>query len=205
MFIHLYIIPSFPRFGVKYDRERDYLLFPLTKPDGEVTGLIIYNLNNVNPSIQQQQPPGIDPKEVRAGVGDNNVVDVVPRSLNVPIGLFGWSAVPPETTEIILCANVFDVMLLSQARPALVALSLPKGEFQFIVLDPCRRLNDILASCHQLTMLFFSRLPGNCRLPQHELPQLEVFKRVTIWFDNDVQSWQQAKLFAQKLNDKRCR
>jgi len=76
---------------------------------------------------------------------------------------------PPETNEIILCTEVFDVMLLSQEK--LVALSFPKG---------------------------------NCRLPQYELPRLEPFKRITLWFDNDVHSWQQAKLFALKLNDKRC-
>ena len=54
-------------------------------------------------------------------------MDVIPRTLNVPIGLFGWSVVPPETTDVILCADVFDVMVLSQQKPVGVALALPKG------------------------------------------------------------------------------
>ena len=108
----------FYRFGVKYDPERKCLLFPLTSPEG-VTGLKIYNLGN--------------------DLNDNKTVphitctfNVLPRSLKIPIGLFGWSVMPPETNEIILCTEVFDVMLLSQEK--LVALSFPKGNLSIIAI-----------------------------------------------------------------------
>jgi len=152
---------TFKKFGVKYDRDRNSLLFPLTNRSGDVTGLIIYDLDNSNKTKNSET----------ASSDDGFYIDVIPRTLNVPIGLFGWSVVPQEATEVVLCAQVFDVMLLNQIKPAQVALALPKGI---------------------------------CRLPQYELPQLEVFKRITLWFDNDLHSKQQAMLFAQKLNDKRC-
>ena len=109
------------------------LLFPLTKPDGEVTGLIIYDLNNINSStgpsnLYSKSANQTDNKSSGNNSSNSNLVDVIPRSLNVPIGLFGWSVVPPETTEIILCADVFDVMLLSQTRPANIALCFPRGK-----------------------------------------------------------------------------
>ncbi|CAH1792951.1 unnamed protein product [Owenia fusiformis] len=41
-------------------------------------------------------------------------------------------------------------------------------------------------------------------LPQHVLPLLEQFKKITLWFGNDLQSWETAKRFAKKLNSRRC-
>ena len=108
------VVSFFPfyRFGVKYDPERKCLLFPLTSPEG-VTGLKIYNLGN-------------DLNDNKSASDTTLTFNVLPRSLNIPIGLFGWSVMPPETNEIILCTEVFDVMLLSQEK--LVALSFPKGK-----------------------------------------------------------------------------
>ena len=103
---------------MKYDRDRNSLLFPLTNRSGEVTGVVIYNLDSGNPG---------ETKKSGTLSHDDFSVDVIPRTLNVPIGLFGWSVVPSEATDVVLCAEVFDVMLLSQQKPAIVAMALPKG------------------------------------------------------------------------------
>ncbi|KAL8599976.1 hypothetical protein ACOMHN_038975 [Nucella lapillus] len=45
---------------------------------------------------------------------------------------------------------------------------------------------------------------GISALPQELLPLLERFSKLILWFGDDVRSWEGAKLFAKKLNDKRC-
>lgn len=41
-------------------------------------------------------------------------------------------------------------------------------------------------------------------LPIEILPMLEQFKKITLWFGNDLRAWETAKQFAKKLNEKRC-
>ncbi|XP_063986389.1 mitochondrial DNA helicase isoform X2 [Diachasmimorpha longicaudata] len=45
---------------------------------------------------------------------------------------------------------------------------------------------------------------GLQHLPLHILPILEPFKKLILWFDNDPTSWDSARHFAKKLNEKRC-
>lgn len=45
---------------------------------------------------------------------------------------------------------------------------------------------------------------GTACLPPALLPYLEQFRRVVLWLGNDLRSWEAAKLFARKLNPKRC-
>ncbi|XP_019357693.1 PREDICTED: twinkle protein, mitochondrial [Gavialis gangeticus] len=45
---------------------------------------------------------------------------------------------------------------------------------------------------------------GPTCLPPALLPYLEQFKRITLWLGEDLRSWEAAKLFARKLNPKRC-
>lgn len=45
---------------------------------------------------------------------------------------------------------------------------------------------------------------GPACLPPALLPYLEQFKRITLWLGEDLRSWEAAKLFARKLNPKRC-
>ncbi|XP_074642291.1 twinkle mtDNA helicase-like isoform X2 [Tubulanus polymorphus] len=48
-------------------------------------------------------------------------------------------------------------------------------------------------------------LPKGCStLPQEVLPLLEHFNKIIIWFGNDLKSWESARLFCKKLNEKRC-
>ncbi|KAJ6669079.1 hypothetical protein lerEdw1_007888 [Lerista edwardsae] len=58
---------------------------------------------------------------------------------------------------------------------------------------------------HQVTGLPTLALPrGISCLPPALLPYLEQFKRITLWLGEDLRSWEAAKLFARKLNPKRC-
>lgn len=58
---------------------------------------------------------------------------------------------------------------------------------------------------HQATGLPTLALPrGISCLPPALLPYLEQFKRITLWLGEDLRSWEAAKLFARKLNPKRC-
>lgn len=45
---------------------------------------------------------------------------------------------------------------------------------------------------------------GFSSLPQEALPSLERFKTLILWFGDDIRAWETAKLFAKKLNSKRC-
>ncbi|GFR99597.1 twinkle protein, mitochondrial [Elysia marginata] len=45
---------------------------------------------------------------------------------------------------------------------------------------------------------------GFSSLPQEALPSLERFKTIVLWFGDDIRAWESAKLFAKKLNSKRC-
>uniref|UniRef100_A0A8B9P751 Twinkle mtDNA helicase n=1 Tax=Apteryx owenii TaxID=8824 RepID=A0A8B9P751_APTOW len=45
---------------------------------------------------------------------------------------------------------------------------------------------------------------GPTCLPPALLPYLEQFKRITLWLGEDLRSWEAAKLFARKLNLRRC-
>ncbi|GAB6024288.1 hypothetical protein CHUAL_008980 [Chamberlinius hualienensis] len=47
-------------------------------------------------------------------------------------------------------------------------------------------------------------LPQSKCLPLEVLPLLEPFKRIIFWFDKNIAMWQMAKVFAKKLNEKRC-
>ncbi|XP_042674285.1 twinkle protein, mitochondrial isoform X2 [Centrocercus urophasianus] len=58
---------------------------------------------------------------------------------------------------------------------------------------------------HQATGVPCLALPrGATILPPALLPYLEQFRRVTLWLGDDLRSWEAAKLFARKLNPKRC-
>lgn len=58
---------------------------------------------------------------------------------------------------------------------------------------------------HQATGLPTLALPrGISCLPPSLLPYLEQFKRITLWLGEDLRSWEAAKIFARKLNPKRC-
>ncbi|XP_071604536.1 twinkle mtDNA helicase-like isoform X4 [Heliangelus exortis] len=58
---------------------------------------------------------------------------------------------------------------------------------------------------HQAAGVASVALPrGATCLPPALLPYLEQFKRITLWLGEDLRSWEAAKLFARKLNLKRC-
>ncbi|NWJ11359.1 PEO1 protein, partial [Crypturellus undulatus] len=58
---------------------------------------------------------------------------------------------------------------------------------------------------HQATGVPCVSLPrGPACLPPPLLPYLEQFKRITLWLGDDLRAWEAAKLFARKLNVRRC-
>ncbi|KAK7088065.1 hypothetical protein V1264_022035 [Littorina saxatilis] len=76
-----------------------------------------------------------------------------------------------------------------------------------------RDVTEVVLTCSELdAMSVFQEtkapalaLPsGFSSLPQELLPSLERFTKLVLWFGDDVRAWEAAKLFAKKLNDKRC-
>ncbi|XP_005403943.1 PREDICTED: twinkle protein, mitochondrial isoform X2 [Chinchilla lanigera] len=66
-----------------------------------------------------------------------------------------------------------------------------------------RELDSLALS--QATGLPTLALPrGTLSLPPLLLPYLEQFRRIILWLGDDLRSWEAAKLFARKLNPKRC-
>ncbi|GAB1302469.1 Twinkle mtDNA helicase [Apodemus speciosus] len=66
-----------------------------------------------------------------------------------------------------------------------------------------RELDSLALS--QATGLPTLSLPrGTVCLPPSLLPYLEQFRRIVFWLGDDLRSWEAAKLFARKLNPKRC-
>ncbi|XP_014668437.1 PREDICTED: twinkle protein, mitochondrial-like isoform X2 [Priapulus caudatus] len=63
---------------------------------------------------------------------------------------------------------------------------------------------DAIAANQETKMPALSLPRGISNLPQEALALLEQFKRITLWFNNDVRSWEAAKRFSKKLNEKRC-
>lgn len=45
---------------------------------------------------------------------------------------------------------------------------------------------------------------GVDNLSQYILPCLEKFEKIILWLENDLKSWDAARHFAKKLDDKRC-
>ncbi|XP_066265496.1 twinkle mtDNA helicase-like [Branchiostoma lanceolatum] len=89
--------------------------------------------------------------------------------------LFGCQLGTADTDEVILTASELDVVALRQG----------------------------LRNSKRNTMLL--ALPrGTASLPQEILPFLEKYRRVILWFGNDMRSWEASKQFSRKLNTKRC-
>ncbi|XP_078499772.1 twinkle mtDNA helicase [Lissotriton helveticus] len=76
-----------------------------------------------------------------------------------------------------------------------------------------RRDNEVVITSKEVDSLALSQATGmptlalpcgeNC-LPPILLPYLEQFKRITLWLGSDLRSWEASKIFARKLNMKRC-
>lgn len=85
--------------------------------------------------------------------------------------------------------NLFGLPLISRRDAEVVLTS--------------RELDSLALS--QATGLPTLSLPrGTVCLPPSLLPYLEQFRRIVFWLGDDLRSWEAAKLFARKLNPKRC-
>jgi twinkle protein len=85
--------------------------------------------------------------------------------------------------------NLFGLPLISRRDAEVVLTS--------------RELDSLALS--QATGLPTLSLPrGMVCLPPALLPYLEQFRRIVFWLGDDLRSWEAAKLFARKLNPKRC-
>ena len=66
-------------------------------------------------------------------------------------------------------------------------------------------IHDLLALMSQKSAQVIICLPyGLQNMPQQILPNLESYKKLILWFGNDEPSWDTARHFAKKLNEKRC-
>uniref|UniRef100_A0A8D0GW65 Twinkle mtDNA helicase n=1 Tax=Sphenodon punctatus TaxID=8508 RepID=A0A8D0GW65_SPHPU len=139
------------RFGVRYLRTAQALVFPWFSPRGT--------------SLKGLKLLGAE----RQGDIVHYVENTLPRP-GAYHNLFGLPLISRRDMELVLTGWELDSLALHQAT-GLPTLSLPRG-----------------ASC----------------LPPGLLPYLEQFKRITLWLGEDLRSWEAAKLFARKLNPKRC-
>ncbi|XP_072033759.1 twinkle mtDNA helicase-like [Amphiura filiformis] len=93
----------------------------------------------------------------------------------------------------------------SECHSGLLGYNLIKADSTEVILT--ESVLDALA-VHQGTSTPVLSLPhhanGAPMIPQEILPLLEPFKTVTLWFNNDMRSWEVCKQFAKKLNSKRC-
>nr|XP_056706269.1 twinkle mtDNA helicase [Euleptes europaea] len=139
------------RFGVRYLRTAQALVFPWFSPQGT--------------SLKGLKLLGAE----RQGETVCYVENTLPRP-GAYYNLFGLPLISRRDTEVVLTGRELDVLVLHQAT-GLPTLALPRG-----------------FSC----------------LPPALLPYLEQFKRITLWLGEDLRAWEAAKLFARKLNPKRC-
>ncbi|XP_034938619.1 twinkle protein, mitochondrial [Chelonus insularis] len=66
-------------------------------------------------------------------------------------------------------------------------------------------IHDLLALiCNKSTNIVICLPYGLKHVPLQILPYLEVYKKLILWFDNDNASWDSARHFSKKLNEKRC-
>ncbi|XP_060097765.1 twinkle mtDNA helicase [Heteronotia binoei] len=139
------------RFGVRYLRTAQALVFPWFSPQGtSLKGLKLLGVEHQGESVRY-------------------VENTLPRP-GVYYNLFGLPLISRRDSEVVLTGQELDVLVLHQVT-GLPALALPRG-----------------ISC----------------LPPALLPYLEQFKRITLWLGEDLRAWEAAKLFARKLNPKRC-
>ncbi|XP_060624264.2 twinkle mtDNA helicase isoform X1 [Anolis sagrei] len=139
------------RFGVRYLRTAQALVFPWFSPRGT--------------SLKGLKLLGVE----HQGEKTHYVENTLPRP-SAYHNLFGLPLIGRRDTEVVLTGRELDTLALHQAT-GLPILALPRG-----------------ISC----------------LPPGLLPYLEQFKRITLWLGEDLRSWEAAKLFARKLNPKRC-
>lgn len=77
-----------------------------------------------------------------------------------------------------------------------------KGDCPAVVVPS---ILDLLALVSKKSAPVVICLPyGLQQMPQQILPSLENYKKLILWFGNDEPSWDTARNFAKKLNEKRC-
>ncbi|XP_050418809.1 twinkle mtDNA helicase-like [Patella vulgata] len=106
--------------------------------------------------------------------------------------------------------NEFDVITISLKESFLPRTS-PRGLFGWnMINDDTSEIVltnsevDAMAVFQDTKIAALALPKGYNVLPQEILPCLERFKRIIIWFGEDIRAWEAAKQFAKKLNNKRC-
>lgn len=95
-------------------------------------------------------------------------------------GFFGWHLVAPTDTEIVITEGEYDAMAVSQ------------GLAHLDVSDPLRNVPVV-------------SLPNGCNsLPPELIAQLERFKKIYLWMDNDKSGIEASEKFMRKLGISRC-
>uniref|UniRef100_UPI00398E7855 twinkle mtDNA helicase isoform X3 n=1 Tax=Pristiophorus japonicus TaxID=55135 RepID=UPI00398E7855 len=85
--------------------------------------------------------------------------------------------------------NLFGLHILTRKDTALVLTS---------------KETDCLAVAHATGLPCLSLPRGVSCLPPGLLPYLEQFRKIVLWLGSDLLSWEASKIFARKLNVKRC-
>ncbi|CAG9822315.1 unnamed protein product, partial [Phaedon cochleariae] len=113
---------------------------------------------------------------------------------NVESEIVGYRKIHSRTNE--------DVVLPTETYGGVLSGKVPRSK-DTAVLVP--NIADFLVLMNAKVSSNVVCLPkGVNSLPQYALPSLERFKKLVLWFGTDNKSWNAAKLFAKKLEEKRC-
>lgn len=105
----------------------------------------------------------------------------------------GYKSVTDAAEETVPAAQASGVVFYRQKG----------GKTENTVVVPS--VHDLLALLSQKAASQVVCLPHELKnLPQQVLPSLEHFKKLILWFGNDETSWDTARSFAKKLDEKRC-
>uniref|UniRef100_A0A146KWB7 DNA 5'-3' helicase n=1 Tax=Lygus hesperus TaxID=30085 RepID=A0A146KWB7_LYGHE len=122
---------------------------------------------------------------------------------------FYWPLAVPGNETVVpgyktICTDLSEQCYPHSSAAGVVILTSEEGRAKTAVLVPTLR-DSLALSLQDLKGIDVICLPhGQFSLPQTVLPILEEYEKLILWFDDDVTSWNNARLFARKLAIERC-
>ncbi|XP_076452578.1 twinkle mtDNA helicase-like [Babylonia areolata] len=142
----------------------------------------------------------LDTYGVRFDIASNSLIFPVHSGTGHLVGVHRLTCTIPEENDNV---RVVQGSLLPKSGVlGLFGLNTLTKDVQELVLTSNEW--DAMAVYQETKAPALSLPSGISALPQELLPNLERFSKLILWFGDDVRAWEAAKLFAKKLNDKRC-
>jgi hypothetical protein len=177
-------------------------VFPWTASTGapgaavELVRLAYTDLDNPSTSVRLRHsapPPASADHSVGSVVAPARQLE--PRQ--GAFGLFGWDKVPALADELVLAASELDAMAIWQSTGR-AAVALPMGTAALPVRGKGRE--GAALPCPTLCV----NLAWGALMQVTLLPMLERFKRLYLWFDDDVPGQEAVERMGRKLGKDRC-